>query len=295
MLIKDALLPADQIFQSAPLTLLKPKMSAVTGADLPSEIIHHVLNELWYSKAHPDTSETFNYKRGLSTCSQVCRYWAKIVRPLLFEYLKLESIDDVLQLQRFIDSGSPADIDQPLRRCVHDVTIQQRGPQTAPWMHHVSRLLRRLDDVNVMLHIVNTAPHEAKQDHTSIQLRSFLPSHLLPRALPTSFIPLHGLILQGTCFVSRVQLTRILGGLPLLQSCECRRVSFADDTADLAQNRPHKYLRATIVERCTNRTVHDQLSLAITLWGGTLRLSFDDDALSAVCCQPSKCARFSAV
>ena len=86
------------------------------GADVPSEIISAIVENL-----HPmiiaeftrgcivNVDDGWRRTKGLAACSLVCRHWAKIITPMLFERVVLFSQEDVQFLRDLL-----AD-DQPLR------------------------------------------------------------------------------------------------------------------------------------------------------------------------------------
>lgn len=139
---------------SSPLTLhavLPSKTSSytmpyATAADrLPPELIRRIVD---FVPSYRD-SDRWNYdledKRGLAACGQTCRYWASLIRPILFHRLHLRSTSDILQLLQFLESSPAKSKPIPtLRYCIYSiiVALTVEGACVAPWvpLHKLWRL-----------------------------------------------------------------------------------------------------------------------------------------------------------
>lgn len=88
-------------------------------------------------------------KRGLAACGLTCRYWASVMRPLLFATLTLRSAEDVAQLMTFLRSATS--LRPTLPECIDRLDIEMQGFQTLPWIHHIHKLSRRINDLEIHL------------------------------------------------------------------------------------------------------------------------------------------------
>ncbi|KIP03938.1 hypothetical protein PHLGIDRAFT_15542 [Phlebiopsis gigantea 11061_1 CR5-6] len=106
---------------------ISPRLTVVC-VNLASETISHVLFCL---TRVPDSLE-FSlrlFKRQLGTLSLVCRYWAKRVRPQIFNPISIPFRKDLDQLLEFLDYNG--------------LVKPSTGPWATPWLHHLQRELDR--------------------------------------------------------------------------------------------------------------------------------------------------------
>ena len=151
-------------------------------------------------------------KQGLAVCGLVCRYWASIIRPLLFENIELRSREDAIQLLKFLES--PTILKPALTECVRLLAFKQSGRQLPPWMHlcQLAKYYRR-GDVRLLI-------EDAEGD---------ILWYGLPRALPQSiFLHTNKLELDRVRFRRGRDLVRFIRSLPEVWSCICKAITFTD-------------------------------------------------------------------
>lgn len=159
-------------------------MIFATGADIPPELVYRILSLL---------ATGYYSKEGLAACSQVCRYWARYLRPLLFKNITLRSLDDIVKILEFLDADV---MEPPLAQCIGPgIYIRLRGSQPAPWVHHIPRLSRRLTS-KVFISLTEIGADTSRNTRTQTHLAFYS----LPRALPRTFfadVPLRHLTLKN--------------------------------------------------------------------------------------------------
>lgn len=150
-------------------------MTTFTQIYIPSELVHAVLERMW------DCDDNGRIKRGLASCSLTCRYWAAIIRPLLFEELMIHSREEIRQLVAFMD----ADFLEPtLSKCIQFLNvIEDQASVGPPWSHQLIRLASRLPGLLIDSWTVKGAPTFSNSQHR-LARRSPLPFLVLPRTLP---------------------------------------------------------------------------------------------------------------
>ena len=128
------------------------------AADLPEEIFEEILKQVkdTYDEQHLSTP-----KRQLSTCAQVCTYWAKICRRKLFEHVLLGSLKDIWPLHEF--QNTP---DCPLAPIiVMHVTISEQSlsHDSPPWLYHIPAIFgNRIDEARHGLVLKGPLPRRLK-------------------------------------------------------------------------------------------------------------------------------------
>ncbi|EKM52852.1 uncharacterized protein PHACADRAFT_186901 [Phanerochaete carnosa HHB-10118-sp] len=189
-------------------------MSDVLGSCLPDELLHAILIRLddhRFSWERPP-------KRGLAPCSLTCRHWAKLIRPILFEYLTIRSAEDVSQLLALL--GVPDFLGRTLQSCIRCLDlVEDRTSSSIPWGHRCFLWwFRQTLSVDVTWTIRGASADDQLQQ---TQRLSLLPSALLPRALPTSTVLLHRVTLSNLQVPSVRSLTNFI-----------KRLSFRELTLD---------------------------------------------------------------
>lgn len=165
-------------------------ISYTLGARLPEELLHAVLVRL-DDREHRSERPP---KRGLASCSLVCRHWARVIRPILFEHLTLSSAEDVSRLFAFLNARDF--LSRPIRCCIEEVDlVEDRTLTSTPWGHHFFLMWCRQAPPGWVTWAINGAPADSQVQPTPRP--SSLPSTLLPRALPMSAIYLNRVILSG--------------------------------------------------------------------------------------------------
>lgn len=226
--------------------------------ELPSEIVSCIVEDLCDL---PFRSS----KYGLSACSLTCRYWAKLLQPLLFEELKLRGLDDIAQLLEFFQR-SPQ-----LATFVRRIDVEQ-SLDTCSWFHHTQKVLHFLAyDVIVSLTIRDSNSHKSVEPsnpppHDPIPSSSPFPLYTIPRRLPLSHLRLRDLEIDGIQLRRAADLVRIICGLPNLVICAIQQVKFLEpyspEIQQPALNRRYKMLRHLEVSGCDDGIMSKQLALA---------------------------------
>ena len=111
-----------------------------SGEDLPSEATPHILFCLTQVPMSLDFSAQLR-KRQLGILTLVCRYWAKRVRPHIFNTILIASQTGLEQLLEFPDCDSF--VIPSISECFHVLRVLQTGPWAAPWLHHIQSELGR--------------------------------------------------------------------------------------------------------------------------------------------------------
>ena len=173
---------------------------------LPEELICHILDFFpALREAHQHTyGERRIRKYGLTSCSLVCYYWAKRMRPLLFESLHLRGPDDVDQLLEFLKS-SPVRGLQPSTH-IRRITYLKFDNRIPPWLrlNSVSKLTPE-----ARFHIIIDGSRDFRLDGDSIM-------RCLPRTLPPSALPpCETMSLAGARFRRRTHLTALANTFPM--------------------------------------------------------------------------------
>ena len=160
-----------------------------SGPDLPPELISMIVSALPSSL--------------LATCASVCRHWADILQPMLFDHVVLRSRVEVSQLHVFHKS--------PLSKLSQYTTLV-RAEQTlldSPFLHRVKR------PYNGILQVQLQGPLPP----TSRTIRSI--HSRIPRSLPRTYSSgICHLVLRSMHFQSFTHLVRLIRELPDLTSFE---------------------------------------------------------------------------
>ncbi|EKM53572.1 uncharacterized protein PHACADRAFT_125379 [Phanerochaete carnosa HHB-10118-sp] len=246
-------------------------MPAVSGANLPPELLSHILihagaADVWSRSL----DERRRLKRGLLAPSLVCKHWSEVVRSYLFRELAFRSPDDVRFLVNIIDS--PQFRASSLSRVIHEIQVHQDGSETKPWLHHIHLLSSRLPRTN-FLYVA------AENTDDAGPWRG--PFHSLPRTPPTSNLQLSELTLDGLRLPSKTALARIIDTFPTLEQCFCLRLTFLDSSPVTQSRRPRRRFSSSLtwceVSRCKEVSFPDQAMLASDILAASARLNIDND------------------
>ena len=135
-------------------------------------------------------------RNGLTSCAQVCGFWASICRPTLFKEITIQSGEELLQLLEFINA-KPLNVKMhSIRELIQKITLDTESSST-PWLYLVPLLvLPQLPSLNQV--ILQT--REGWTLQPSFKTLPVKPSHL----------QLQHLILDGIHFHSGNELIRLL-------------------------------------------------------------------------------------
>ena len=82
-----------------------PPQTRQSGADVPAEIISAIAEKLAYEIRGSGGVSARSGRHEIVQCASVCRWWAKILQPILLNKLCIRSESDMLQLQSFFDAS----------------------------------------------------------------------------------------------------------------------------------------------------------------------------------------------
>ena len=149
--------------------------AATLGGALPLEIVRMIVVSL---TAH--TQHDQEYKRGLAACSLTCHYWARILRPALFNRLTLRTSQEVSDLLSFLTLSN--NLSPALHDCIERIEYWITDNQLPPWLR-LYRLSKVIPHVYMELVIGDIlAPRNSVIPGASL-LKNF------PRTLPPSLFP----------------------------------------------------------------------------------------------------------
>ena len=232
--------------------------TAASGGDLPPEIINHIVQSFGDDGVH---------KRGLSTCSLTCRYWAQSIIPILFDHLTLRSAEDVAQLKAFLDA--PRRLGISLAEHIHGLAVECSGPQSRPWLHHLWDISKRISGAHLFhyIHIDNVSLATVKRELSFHQ--PTCGSFCLPRSLPlVCYSPIRELHISNLVFNSRADLFKLTDSLPALWQYTCVNITFRRP-AFVSYRRPlplrSKDFRWVQVAECEDGSLQAQMALATAL------------------------------
>lgn len=174
-------------------------MTSVTGPRrLPPEILHMIVQHV----------STQRQKQGYATCASVCRHWASIIRPYLFQRLRLRCAEDVTQLAAFLRS-TPI-----MEEWIRQLTLIE-SPNTPAWFYHI--------------HILPYLRVPVRLDYSGIDGGSFFtqafPRPVLPRCHVYPVIT--HLELSDICFMRDVDLVRLVLSFPHLETFSFTGITFS--------------------------------------------------------------------
>ncbi|GJE88615.1 F-box protein [Phanerochaete sordida] len=191
-------------------------MSYATAADLPVELLCHIVQSL-------RTLGISGRRRSVSThdflaASLVCKYWSETLRVVLFRRLKLRDDYDVQFLKDLVCSPRFASSSLARPGAIKSVDLQCRADaaHTPDWIHHVYSLTVRLPTTHFKC-TVRADPA------TSGRWNPFTATPIAP-----SYLRLSSLSLTGVHFASTVELGRLLACFPSMASCNCDQLTFRE-------------------------------------------------------------------
>lgn len=188
-----------------------------TGADVPPELIRHILsdvckdaNGLLDIELRGDRSLNIpNRHEAIKTviaCSLTCVYWARICRAELFRSISIKNYEDMLVFSTLI-SSTPKTF-TPISEYVSNATLVQRVGER-PWVYRLwlqPSLFPFRDNANIAFYIEDS-PNDSTP-RRSISQRLFAD---LPRTLPSSCLQCKTLIIHKPRFFAPRNLTSLVG------------------------------------------------------------------------------------
>lgn len=270
-------------------------MAATSGEEFPSEILCKIVESLHFDGDFDSILDCWvvanrKLKQGLTACSLTCRYWATIIRPMLFTFIILRNAKDVEQFLRFMEQS--VSVGPSIIRCITSIGLEFHGVHDRPWLHHVGAVFRRLNahGRRVYLDLQVKGHHNVK---TRAPVVHTLPYQLFPRTIPYSIIPLRRIVLTSLRLRNTGDLFRIIHGFSGLEECACRNISFTEpSTTPSRPPSPGKGPTLVTFSECGDRKIETQIALASAVYAAPHALGLDDYTWSsalttAACLVPS--------
>lgn len=152
-----------------------PESISSLGAQIPPEVVRNIV----YSLCQPPSylKKSWTWKKGLAACSLTCRYWSRILRPVLFKCCTLYTPEDISLLLSFFES--PVCVGPALTTCISLIEYKIRESQIPPWirLHKLSRLI---PNTTIILNVNGSPPPSTLAFRGPSLLKDF------PRTLPPS-------------------------------------------------------------------------------------------------------------
>ena len=257
----------------------------VTGADLPSELLSHIVYRLRPMLVNnTSVGEDRRQKQGLAACSLVCRHWSNVISSMLFEVITLQSLKDVRFLLDIIDEATcsrPFILDSiQIVWFDEDIRNVSRSPS---WLHHAHSLPARLPKVSFRYAVYRRWDDDrvtGGSPAVRVQAYIYSPFRFLPRRPPLSILPLTWLSLDQLQFASKIELARFIDSFPTLKKCQCQQLTFVDPSPvrfRRRQRRPSPSLRNCSVVQCDGTALAAQATLASNILMVPAHLALDSD------------------
>lgn len=192
------------------------------ATSLPEELFEHILWHLVGGHVFKSLSNA-EARHPIATCGCVCRYWASICRPRLFQSLLLRARQDLEDYSHMLDLPSIRDL-MPLPYLTVRLIAKPDGHEE-PWLHlFPSSVLGKLPHKSFGVPIFSVDASNLRTKKT-LRLNTLHPS--IPRTLPTVFTPVTALELVRVHFRDGAELVKLINGLVLL-----KRMDLVDLTWD---------------------------------------------------------------
>ncbi|KAI0704349.1 hypothetical protein BC835DRAFT_1516986 [Cytidiella melzeri] len=239
---------------------------ATVPPELFQAILYYVGCDEYYALSRSpqrfDLQESRNMLRHLASCSLTCVYWAHACRPKLFEYIRVQKLDDWLELSSLI-LNTPQRF-TPVSAYIRYVLLVQRLDERS-WLHTLSlqpsydlgKLISRPSEVVVDIAVVGlSSVGQSSEPLTLPRLFADLPS------LPPHILRCHSILLQHCHFRSSSELK----------------------TSLLAFATPSSHWHLDLVD-CTWGTNPNRVTNTLPVFAGPpLRLTFSPVCISALGC-----------
>ncbi|GJE91680.1 hypothetical protein PsYK624_078300 [Phanerochaete sordida] len=221
-------------------------MVSVTAADIPVELHRKILTSLDLTallESH-DESVLKTQRHQLIQLATVCRHWAYVCRPLIFDSVVFDSRQKVDRLVRLLDSESTSSGStlQPSFRQLYfspgTDLVNFTGTWSGFWVGLTSQklpYLRGIRDLNCILSATVSPSAASPQSNEGYAPRSW--SVGLPRTLPPALIRMSELYLRLSTFRHADDFLSLLESTGSLQRVTCTGVTFAEPTAATAPQR----------------------------------------------------------
>ena len=201
--------------------------------ELPEELFLHILQQSY--------GEVFNSKQDEelkqygAALASVCKYWARVCRPQIFESITLRTLGDVKRFREILDTPTLDGL-VPVASMVERLTVQP-DIKDYPWLHLV--FLQLLPKLKSKMFSFSVEP----ADGSKAAFRTLHPS--LPRSIPSPRMWRCGrLVLQDFHFRSGRTLLSLLSSLPTLMFFTAYSLTFdtMPTASDFLSTPPHQEL-----------------------------------------------------
>ena len=260
-----------------------------TGADLPSELLSHIIYHLRPMITNATMfAEDRRARQGLAACSLVCRHWSNVISPMLFEFITLRTLEDIRFLLDVIDkaTASRSFLLSSIQTIWLDEVIQDIS-RSRPWLHHAHSLSARLPGVAFNYTIYRELDNDAATAGSSaVQACVYSPFRSLPRIPPLSSLRLTYLTLDRLEFASKTELARFIHSFPTLKECRCDELTFVDPSPILQSRGRQRHLLPSLKSDaawcCDGTALAAQAALASDIIMAPAHLSLDGDEWGTV-------------
>ncbi len=217
--------------------------SSMSAANIPPELFQEILRFPVLAVFEPFHRNYVKVnKRELGAYSLVCKHWAKMCQPHLFEDVTLRSREDLEQLLSFLDSSVSA-----VSRYIWRIQLGQKG-LSVPWIHLLSLWVfpkLRRSVVPVVLHLESPMGALSSASFRSIHFA-------LPRTHPSFSSKINHMKLSHITFRSFLDLLHVVKEMPVLRKLEGFHLSWPTPP-DIVPSLPSAaYLRDISLSDCAN-------------------------------------------
>ncbi|KAJ3551141.1 hypothetical protein NM688_g4897 [Phlebia brevispora] len=183
-----------------------------TGADISPKLFGFILKHI----VQPGPQKTVS-KREAGRLSLVCRGWAGILRPRIFESITIRGREDVEALSRFLRDPTSR-MATYIRMLMMSQSFTQYPCQ--PWIHTVS--------THCLPKLPNLISRPVTELSGPLQAGRFIKSlsDMLPRSVPWAFSEVTTLHLRDLHFQNVGDLMRVPQELPSLYDMKCKNVTW---------------------------------------------------------------------
>lgn len=243
-------------------------MLAPATPHLPAELL---LSILWHI-----TQPRFGAKRGIAACSLVCRYWAEMLRPLLFKELRLRSNADIAFLVEVMQCplSRPG---RPLGNCIMKLRFSSVEDWSMSSVNHLSRILKLCGRPFNSLLYLDIENRQASSSSRGTISQTYMPFSPFPRRPPTvpqfTSISLYNVQLQR-----QMDLVSLLDNCPSTRVFELQKVTFLEETKIWRRTlRSSSRLQCIQAVDCGDKSLGAQINLGAALVASQRRLRVDLD------------------
>lgn len=255
-------------------TRFQEPMTSAAATRLPPELLASLVT---YLEPHWLSHEP--RKRGMATCSLVCRYWATLLRQPLLRVLTVRTPADASFLLAIIKCPARRP-GPPVGDCVRRLTIKDFSGWDTASVRTLSEILRLCtNEVDVPFTVFNAQRPPAAGGGIS---RERIPFAGLPRPVPSALV-FTQITLWNVLLQSQSALIRVLGSSQRTARVSLHRVTFVSPVSNyLRRLNAASSLRHVLVMECGDGSALAQIELATAIVASQQRLRVDRDGEWAV-------------